>query len=258
MRSRGGVKTRPYSDAVWQVLVGIFLLVAWEAFGRLHGTEWTSEPSLIVARLGRWASGDLYIHIATTLAEVSVGLVTGSLLGALAGLLLGRSPISAGIVRPIVVAFYSVPLVSLAPLFIMFFGLDMLPKMVLVTIVCFFLLFFNTFAGATMVDHDLIAQVELMGCTRREIFQKVVAPACSVWIIGGVKLALPYALVAATTGEMLAARRGVGFLLSDAASQFDMTSLYAALFILMLLGLAVAETAACAERHLLRWRHAAG
>ena len=57
---------------------------------------------------------------------------------------------------------------------------------------------------------------------------------------------------------MLAARRGLGFLLSDAASQFDMTSLYAALFILMLLGLAVAELAAWGERHMLRWRHAAG
>lgn len=245
------------SDSVvfWQLLVGILLLAAWEAFGRLHGAEWTSEPSLIVARLARWAGGDLYIHVGTTLAEVIIGLSVGSALGALAGLLLGRSPVSAGILRPIVVAFYSVPLVSLAPLFIMFFGLDMLPKIVLVTIVCFFLLFFNTFAGATMVDRDLIAQVELMGCTRREIFQKVVAPACAVWIIGGVKLALPYALVAATTGEMLAARRGVGFLLSDAASQFDMTSLYAALFILMLLGLVVAEAAAWAERYLLRWRH---
>ena len=84
----------------------------------------------------------------------------------LAGLLLGRAPIAAGILRPIVVAFYSVPLVALAPLFIMFFGLDMLPKIVLVTIVVFFLLFFNTFAGAASVDNDLIAQIELMGSTR--------------------------------------------------------------------------------------------
>ncbi len=180
------------------------------------------------------------------------------MLGVLAGLLLGRSPIAAGILRPIVVAFYSVPLVALAPLFIMFFGLDMLPKIVLVSIVVFFLLFFNTFAGASSVDHDLIAQVELMGSTRREMFQKVVAPACMAWIIGGIKTALPYALVAATTGEMLAARRGLGFLISDAASQFDMTSLYAALFILMLLGLAVSEIATWSERHLLRWRHAEG
>jgi NitT/TauT family transport system permease protein len=140
----------------------------------------------------------------------------------------------------------------------MFFGLDMLPKIVLVTIVVFFLMFFNTFSGASSVDDDLIAQVELMGSTRQEKFRKVVAPACMAWIIGGIKTALPFALVAATTGEMLAARRGVGYLLSDAASQFDMTSLYAALFILMLLGLAVAETAAWGERHLLRWRHAEG
>jgi NitT/TauT family transport system permease protein len=97
-----------------------------------------------------------------------------------------------------------------------------------------------------------------MGSSTRERFQKVIAPACVAWIIGGIKVALPYALVTATTGEMLAARRGLGFLLSDAASQFDMTALYAALVLLMLLGLAVSEAAAWLERHMLRWRHAAG
>lgn len=243
---------------LWQVAVGIVLLAGWEMIGRISGGVWTSMPSLIAMKLAAWLQGSVYIHIVTTLAEVISGLAMGAMAGVLAGLLLGRSPVSAGILRPIVVAFYSVPLVALAPLFIMFFGLDMLPKIVLVTIVVFFLLFFNTFAGASSVDHDLIAQVELMGSNRREMFQKVVAPACMAWIIGGIKTALPYALVAATTGEMLAARRGVGFLLSDAASQFDMTSLYAALFILMVMGLVVAETAAWAERHMLRWRHAEG
>ena len=244
--------------AVWQVALGVLLLAGWETIGRLYGSEWTSRPSLVAVRLASWLHGSLYIHVATTLTEVVTGLMVGAAFGVVAGLLLGRAPLAAGILRPIVVAFYSVPLIALAPLFIMFFGLDMLPKIVLVTIVVFFLLFFNTFAGAASVDNDLIAQIELMGSTPREAFQKVIAPACMVWIIGGMKIALPYALVAATTGEMLAARRGLGFLLSDAASQFDMTSLYAALFILMLLGLAVGEAANWGERHLLRWRHAAG
>jgi len=250
---------RPRDPTVlWQIVVGVLLLGAWEAIGRLSGGTWTSRPTLIALRLATWLQGTLYPHLATTLIEVLTGLAAGATLGVLAGLSLGRAPVAAGILRPVVVAFYSVPLVALAPLFIMFFGLDMLPKIVLVTLVVFFLLFFNTFSGASSVDRDLIAQVQLMGSTRRETFQKVVAPACTAWIIGGIKTALPYALVAATTGEMLAARRGLGFLLSDAASQFDMTSLYAALFILMLLGLAVAETAAWGERHLLRWRHAEG
>jgi NitT/TauT family transport system permease protein len=243
---------------LWQIAVGLLLLAGWETIGRVSGGTWTSRPSLIAAKLAVWLQGALYPNLATTMTEVIVGLVLGSAAGVLAGLLLGRAPVAAGILRPIVVAFYSVPLVALAPLFIMFFGLDMLPKMVLVTIVVFFLLFFNTFSGAGSVDHDLIAQVELMGSTPREMFQKVVAPACMAWIIGGIKIALPYALVAATTGEMLAARRGLGFLISDAASQFDMTSLYAALFVLMLLGLAVSEAAAWSERHMLRWRHAEG
>ncbi len=241
-----------------QIAVGVLLIGGWEAIGQLTGSEWTSRPSLIALRLASWLQGKIYVDIATTMTEVVTGLVIGAVFGVLAGLVLGRSPIAAGVLRPIVVAFYSVPLVALAPLFIMFFGLDMLPKIILVTIVVFFLMFFNTFSGASAVDDDLIAQIELMGSTRQEKFRKVVAPACMVWIIGGIKTALPFALVAATTGEMLAARRGVGYLLSDAASQFDMTSLYAALFILMLLGLAVAETASWGERHLLRWRHAEG
>ena len=243
---------------IWQFAVGVLLLGGWELIGRLSGSEWTSRPSLIAVKLAAWLEGSIYIHIATTLTEVVIGLLAGTAAGVLAGLVLGRSPVTAGILRPIVIAFYSVPLVALAPLFIMFFGLDMLPKIVLVTIVVFFLMFFNTFSGASSVDADLIAQVELMGSTHREKFQKVVAPACMVWIIAGIRTALPFALVAATTGEMLAARRGLGFLLSDAASQFDMTSLYSALFILMLLGLAIAETASWGERHLLRWRHAEG
>lgn len=243
---------------LWQIAVGVLLLSGWELVGRISGGVWTSRPSLIAAKLGLWLEGGVYILISTTLTEVVIGLVFGATAGVLAGLLIGRPPIAAGILRPIVVAFYRVPLIALAPLFMMFFGLDMLPKIVLTTIVVFFLLFFNTFADATSVDHDLIAQIDLMGSTQLEKFRKVVAPACMAWIIGGVKTALPYALVAATTGGMLAARQGVGFLLSDAASQFDMTSQYAALFILMLLGLAAGETANWSEPHLLRWRHAAG
>jgi NitT/TauT family transport system permease protein len=243
---------------LWQVAVGVLLLAGWEAVGHGGSGEWTSRPSLIAVLLERWFAGPIYPHIAATLIEVMVGLVFGVVFGTLAGLLLGRSPLLSVVLRPIVVAFYSVPLIALAPLFIMFFGLDLLPKIVLVAIVVFFLLFFNTFAGATDVDKDLLASVELMGSTPRENFQKVVAPACMAWIIGGIKIALPYALVAATTGEMLAARRGLGFLLSDAASQFNMTGLYAALFILMVLGLAVSEISVRMERYLLRWRHAAG
>ena len=73
----------------------------------------------------------------------------------------------------------------------------------------------------------------------------------------GIKIALPYALVATVTGELLATRLGLGFILSQAAEQFDMTSLYSVLLILMVIGLLLSETATRVERRVLRWRHAA-
>ena len=131
--------------------------VSWRRGRRVGHTasgEWTSRPLLIGARLLQWLAGPLYPHLATTAIEVVAGLLVGVLCGSLAGLLLGRSPVLAVVLRPIIVAFYSVPLVALAPLFIMFFGLDILPKLILVSIVVFFLMFFNTFAGAGQVDDD--------------------------------------------------------------------------------------------------------
>jgi NitT/TauT family transport system permease protein len=246
---------RDYTFA-WQVALGVLLLLCWEAAGRMFGATWTSEPSEIAVRLAQWLAGDIYIDVGETVAEVLIGLSLGTVCGVLLGLWLGRSPVLAVVLRPIVVALYSVPLIALSPVFIMFFGLGMLPQVVLVTVVVFFLLFFNTFAGANAVDQDLIASLKLMGSTRGELFRKVIAPASMVWIVGGLKTALPYALVAATTGEMLAGRHGIGHLLSEAGSQFDMPSLYAGLVILMLLGLLVSGIAARLEQWLLRWRHA--
>jgi NitT/TauT family transport system permease protein len=242
---------------VWQAAVVAGLLGTWEIAGRIAGGDQLSSPSRIMARIATWLGGELYPHLATTLGELACGMTIGSGLGILAGLVLGRMPLVSLILRPIIVGLYSVPLVTLAPLFIMFFGLGLLPKIVLVSIVTFFLLFFNTFTGAQQVDEDYLRTLDLMGATRGEQFRKVVVPATAVWIVGGIKIALPYALVATITGELLATRAGLGFLISRAAERFDMTSLYALLLILMAIGLLLSEIALRLEHRFLRWREAA-
>ncbi|MGE5200736.1 MAG: ABC transporter permease [Acidobacteriota bacterium] len=241
----------------WQVALGVALLIGWEIIGRAGGERWVSEPSEIAVKLWTWLGGTLYVHLSATVTELVSGFVIGTSLGIIAGMMLGRSPVLATILRPVIVGVYSVPLVALAPLFIMFFGLGYLPKIVLVAIVTFFLLFFNTFAGAQRIDEDLVHSMQIMGAGRWEIFRKLVAPATAVWIVGGIKTALPYALVATVTGELLATRAGLGYLLSQAAEQYDMTSVYAVLLILMVIGLSLSEAANRIERRVLRWRHQA-
>ena len=196
---------------LWQIAVGVLLLAGWEAVGRVSGGTWTSRPSLIAVKLAAWLQGNLYLHVATTLTEVVIGLVDrrdvrrAGRPGARPLADRGRHPAAdrrrvlqraagrAGaavhhVLRPRHAAEDRAGDASS----------------------CSSCCSSTRSAGASSVDHDLIAQVELMGSTRRERFQKVVAPACTAWIIGGIKTALPYALVAATTGEMLAARRGLG------------------------------------------------
>lgn len=252
--SAGGRTTDERFIFFGRIALMLGLLIAWELAGRFGDPTWISMPSLIAVRLVRWAGDDLAAHVATTVAEMATGLAIGVPAGVLAGILLGRSPLLATLLRPIIVGLYSVPLVTLAPLLILWFGLDMEPKIFLVAVVVFFLIFFNTFSGVQSIDRDLIANFTLMGASRREELQKLVLPAASAWILSGLKIALPYALIAATVGEMIAARRGLGFLVTRSASQIDMTGLYAALIVLMLIGVAIGAGANALEAHVLRWR----
>ena len=257
--SAGAVRTDlPGGYLVWQIGLGAALIALWELAGNATQSHWINKPSAISQRLLEWSSGEIYPHLYATTVELLVGLAIGTTLGVLAGLVPGRTATLGGILRPIIVAFYSVPLVSLAPLFIMFFGVEMLPKIILVSLVVFFLLFFNTFSGVESIDQDLVSSLQLMGANRREVFLKVVLPASTAWVLGGIKIALPYALVATVTGEMLAARSGLGFVLNQASQQFNMTSIYAVLVILMVMGIIVSETAVRLESRLLRWRNTTG
>lgn len=252
----------PHGDsvkiAVAQVLLALAIVGLWEWAGRSLGHSWTSLPSLIFMRLIEWGSTDLAHHITVTLTEIAIGLVIGGTSGVLIGLLLGRSLVLGTVFRPIIVGFYSVPIITLAPLFILWFGLDMAPKIVLVTVSAFFLLFFNTFSGVQAIDRDIVLSMRLMGASPSEEFRKIIAPGAMTWIISGVKIALPYAFAAAVTGELLASRDGLGSLLSKAAAQFDMTGLYSALVVLMVMGIVASALAVAVERWMLRWRHAAG
>ena len=241
-----------------QLALGLVLLAAWEIIGRTTGGLWTSQPSSIIVRLIKLAGGDLYWHTLITTSEMAIGLAIGASLGTVVGLILGYSSVLGIVLRPIVVVLYNIPLITLVPLFIFWFGFGMLPKVVLVSIAVFFIVFFNTFTGATKVDREMLQSVQTMGANPGEQFRKIYFPACLAWISAGVKIALPYSLGAAIVGEMLASRNGLGSLLSSSAAQFDMTGVYAVLFILMVLGMVLADLAVRLETFLLRWRHAAG
>jgi NitT/TauT family transport system permease protein len=216
---------------------------------------WVSRPSDIVARLQRWVSdGTLWFQLEITLREMVIGFAIGGTVAIATGFVLARNRVLARLIDPFMIAFYSIPKLAMAPLFILWFGIGLQPKIVLVTTVVYFLVFVNTYAGFRDVDQELIDTVRLMGASRRDVFTKVVLPSAIPWIFTGLKLAVPNALIGAIVGEIMASNRGLGFLLMNAQGQFDTAGVMAVIVLLMVMGWLINEGVNRAEGHLLRWK----
>ncbi|MCM3568951.1 ABC transporter permease [Neobacillus mesonae] len=234
----------------------VVILVVWELIsGNLVDKFWISKPSDIFHALYTWfISGELLFHIGITAQEMFIGFFIGAIGGALLGFLLGRWDFAAKLLDPFIMALYSLPKVALAPLFILWFGIGIEMKIVFAAVIVFYLVFFNTYAGVKNVDQDLLDNIRLMGASERQILLKVTIPSALNWVFVGLKMSVPYALIGAVVGEITASNRGVGFLISYSAGQFDTAGTFAAILILMVMAVLLNFVLGLLEKHFLRWK----
>lgn len=143
---------------------------------------------------------------------------------------------------------------ALAPLFILWFGIGLSMKVILTAAVVFFLVFLNTYSGVRNVSREQLTILRLMGANERDLLGMVVLPSALTWVFTGLRLSVPYALIGALVGEIIAANRGLGYLLSDAASQFDTAGVFAALVGIIVLALILNTAVRQAERLLMPWK----
>jgi NitT/TauT family transport system permease protein len=232
------------------------LLAFWElAAGRIADEFFISRPTVVAAKFAALVtSGRLFFHGGITVVETLSGFIAGAASGILVGLLLGRNQGLAKLLDPILIALNSLPKVALAPLFIMWFGIDMGMKIILTATIVFFLVFINTYNGVRNVSPELIEILRLMGARERHLIAKVIVPSALQWVFAGLQLSIPYALIGAVVGEIMAANRGLGFLLQDAAGQLDTGGVFAALLAIIVLALFLQWVVRIAEKRLTPWR----
>lgn len=245
-------------DPVWvyRVLFLVGFLGAWQmASGPLLDPFWVSSPSAIGATLYEWLkTGTLQYHLMITFKETITGFAIGATAGVLLALLVGSSDILRRTVDPFVTAVYGVPKVALAPLFIMWFGIGLAPKIVLAAVSVYFLVFFSTISGIGQVDRKMVDALRIMGAGPLTVQRRVVFPSALPWVFTGLKLGLPYGFVGAVAAEMMASNAGIGFLTQNAAGQLDTAGVFAALFALMCVTAALNEGLGRLERWIFRWR----
>lgn len=210
------------------------LLVIWQLVsGTIINPLFISSPLAVMRQLVSWYSdGSLWYHTSITLQETLYGLVYGLISGIVAGFLFGIQPLLSKILNPFIIAVYSIPKVALAPLFILWFGIGIEMKVILAAVTVFFLVFLNTLAGVRNVDQSLIDAVLLMGGKPRDIMTKVMIPSATGHILTGLRIAIPYALIGAVVAELIASNHGIGYLIDDAASEFNTAGVFAALLVL--------------------------
>jgi len=233
----------------------VLLLGFWElASGRLFDLFWVSRPSLIVDYIWEFLQKDFAKHFGFTMTATGVGFALGAVGGLLAGIFLSRSAFVAAVLDPFLVAINGIPRVALAPLFVVWFGIGLMPKIVLVFTLVFFVMFYNTYSGIRSVEKSYVDLAWVMGAGDRAIFRKVVLPAATPYIFLGLKLSIPYALIGAIIGEFVASSAGLGWKIQVETSQYNTTGTMAGLVILMVIVTAMNGLFTFFESRMLRWR----
>lgn len=212
----------------------VVLLGIWAALsGPVLDPQFFGSPQGVAESLVRWTlDGTLWRNSWITIQEVVLGFVLGAASGAIVAYLVAAVRPLWDILIPYMLALYSVPKVAVAPLFIIWFGIGLSMKVLLAAISVFFLVFLSTAAGVQNVDEGLKDAVRMMGGSRRDVALKVTLPASMAGLLTGLRMAIPYALIGAVIGELVASNRGLGFLISDSSAQFDTSGVFAALVVL--------------------------
>ena len=235
--------------------LGAFLGLWAFASGRLVDADFVSHPLGVIEAFGALVgSGQVFPHLVQTLVEVLGGYAIGVALGVGLTALVAAIEAAHRILRPFLVAFYSIPKIALAPLIIMWFGLATAPKVILAAAFVFFVVFMNMVAGVYAVKPELANVLRVMGASRLDLLMRLTLPSTVPFLMTGLRLAVPEALIGAVIGEFIAANRGLGYLVTSAAAQFNTAGTMAAILTLLCIVVAMDLSLSVVERRLSSWR----
>ncbi|MGH9322373.1 MAG: ABC transporter permease [Vicinamibacteria bacterium] len=236
---------------LFALLMGSWSLVS----GRLVDPIFLSDPESVATAF--WTlliDGSLLFHLRFTLVEMTLGYALGASSGVLAAVLISALPGAEAVARPFALAGYGVPKIALAPLLIAWFGIGILPKVVLAATMVFFIVYFTTLSGIASIDPELRATIRVMSPSRAAVLLKLTLPSTVPYIATALRISLPAALIGAIIGELLSSNRGVGYLISAASTRYDAAQVFAGIASLLLFVLLMNAIVSLLERSLLRWR----
>ncbi|MEO8542649.1 MAG: ABC transporter permease [Burkholderiaceae bacterium] len=251
---------RGYDNAVMgmRLVLVVLLLLGWQFGHQMLGSVYIAAPLDVALRIVQIAAnGQLWPHVGATLLASGVGFAIGWLLGFAGAVLLNFSPRAALAIEPYIMLAMGVPLFALIPLLILWFGIGITPKIVIVVSLVFFIVFISTFSGLRNIDRKLLDMARVMGASRGQIIAKVSRHAILPHVFSGLKIAVPRAISAAIVGEFLVADRGLGFYIEQSRQTVDPVGVFAGIVLVTLLVMLSDMVLGWLQRRAFRWQHVA-
>ncbi|HEU4344907.1 MAG TPA: ABC transporter permease [Candidatus Binatia bacterium] len=230
----------------------------WEVLARrgIIDPFYAPAPSAVIRVVfSLFAEGRIFSHLEATFSAALAGLVIGVALGIVLGFAAALIPLVAELLEPVMMLLNAIPRVILAPLFVIWLGIELPSKIALAVVLVAVLIFFAVYSGIKDVDQLLVDRVRTLGGGRLILLREVYLPSVTAWVLGSLKVAVGFAFTGAVVGEFVAATRGLGYLLQFAQSTYNAALTLGLIFLVMAFVLLLFVCAEAVEHRLLRWRY---
>jgi len=236
------------------------LLSVWELLPRLitisAGTKlFFTTPSQIIDTLWKmFATGSIWEPLGVSASGFALGLVLAIVVGLPLGVLIGRSRTLNAMLDPFITAFNATPRLVFLPLLMLWFGLGLWSKVVIVFIGALFPLLINTYEGVRNADKTLINVVRSFGASEWDIARLVVVPNAMPYILAGLRLAIGRAVLGVVVAEFFGSESGLGVMMVQAAGRYQVDVVFSGLIVFAALSLAMSAMVQVLENRLSLWR----
>ena len=234
----------------------ILFLAAWQAYCVVFDISDAALPTPVEVGQALWDQRQLLLdNTWVTVQEILLGLLCAIVVGVTLGALIRGSRMIERAVYPWLVVSQLVPIPAIAPIFVIWFGFDLRPKILVVALVSFFPIVVNTVDGLKAVEPELINLMRTLGASRRRIFLSAQLPAALPFIFSGVRIAAAFSVIGAVFGEWVGASEGLGYLILTLNNQTATDEVFAVVVVLAAIGIGLFALISLIERIVLPWYH---
>lgn len=237
------------------ILVLLLLFIIWEAAVKLAQIPaWLLPPPTAIFKEALAGWGNFHGHLQSTIKLSLLGFIIGSSIGLLTAIILHLIPMVRESIYPLLILSQNVPIIVLAPLLVIWFGFGLLPKIIVITLVCFFPITVAALDGFRQTPNELKHYMMMAGANRKQLFWKLELPFSLPAVFSGLKISATYSVMGAVISEWLGAKSGIGVYMTLASSSFRTDRVFVAILYIMILSLLLFMLILLTEQFLVRWK----